>query len=118
MVYNRFKSPLRENWIDYKRFCQIIEESFYQPCLERAPLVVPLQHFPSRDGRLNFLNFKDRNILSNAMQTLTRYADLISNLSSLFSVKCFFFVNQFDNHYYCVQILYIYRITTKSIVEQ
>lgn len=87
LICNVFKSPLREGYIDYKRFCQIIEESFHQPCLERAPLIVPLQHFPSDDTPENFLNFNERNILGKALDKLKNYPDQVSNLSSIFQVN-------------------------------
>lgn len=81
----RFKSPLRPGRIDYKRFCQVIEETFYQPCLERAPLLVPLQHIAHADNSRNFLNFDERTVVTKALETLSRYPDQISNLYSLFS---------------------------------
>lgn len=78
-----FKSQLRPGYVDYKRFCHVIEEAFHQPCLERAPLVVPLQHFPSDSGPLNFLNFEERTIATQALQTLSRHSDQTSNLREL-----------------------------------
>lgn len=70
--------------VDYRRFCQVVEEAFYQPCLERAPLIVPLQHFPSDDSPVNFLNFDERTIVTKALQKLARKPDQVSNLSSIF----------------------------------
>ena len=83
-----FKSPLRPNYIDYKLFCKTIEEAFYQPCLERSPLVVPLQHLPSSDGPTNFLNFEERTSVSKALEVLAKHY-LKSNLKSLFEVTAF-----------------------------
>lgn len=84
MRENSFKSPLRAGAVDYKRFCQIIEEAFYQPCLERAPLIVPLQHFASESTPKNFLNFDERTAVTKALETLNKYNDQISNLRELF----------------------------------
>lgn len=82
--YYSFKSPIREENIDYKRFCKIIEETFYQPCLERGPLIVPLQHYPSEDSPFNFLNFDERTVVSKALQKLAYYPDQVTNIKSIF----------------------------------
>lgn len=82
----RFRSPLRKNYVDYKRFCDSIEEVFHQPLLERAPLIVPLQHIPSYDDSNNFLNFDERQMISGALNKLAKYPDQVSNLSSIFEV--------------------------------
>lgn len=79
---NIFKTPLLDT-IDYKRFCDTIAEVDYQCNLEKAPLLVPLQHFPSEDGPHNHLNFEERTIASRTLQKLARHADVVSNLSSL-----------------------------------
>lgn len=84
-----FKSPLRNGYVDYKRFCDIVEEAFYQPSFDREPIIVPLQHFSSDDGAINFLNFEQRIIVSNALESLSKHRDQISNLSSLFEVGVF-----------------------------
>ncbi|CAG9864019.1 unnamed protein product [Phyllotreta striolata] len=78
-----FGSPLRPHCVDYKRFCDAVEESFTQLCLERAPLVVPIQHIPTKDCEKNFLNFDERIRLSVAMQKLATKPDLQMNLMSL-----------------------------------
>lgn len=78
-----FKSPLRPDYVEYKRFCSVIEEAFHQPCLERAPLIVPLQHFPSDSGAQNFLNFEERTIVTQTLQTLSKHSDQTSNLREL-----------------------------------
>ncbi|KAK9739812.1 hypothetical protein QE152_g8706, partial [Popillia japonica] len=79
-----FASPMRRDCVDYKRFSEVVEESFTQSCLERAPLVVPLQHIPTKDCERNFLNFDERLTLSVAMQKLSKKPDLQMNLMSLF----------------------------------
>ncbi|CAD7090435.1 unnamed protein product [Hermetia illucens] len=79
-----FKAPLRGCCVNYKRFCSTIEEVFMQPCLERAPRVVPVQHIPSQDCAMNFLNFEERTIVSKALQKLSKHADHVSNLSCIF----------------------------------
>ncbi|XP_058467684.1 uncharacterized protein LOC131440430 [Malaya genurostris] len=78
-----FKTPLR-NTIDYKRFCDTIAEVDYQCNLEKAPLLVPLQHVPTEDGLHNHLNFEERTIASRTLQKLARYADVVSNLKPIF----------------------------------
>lgn len=82
----RFRSPLRKNYVDYKRFCDTVEEVFYQANLEKAPLIVPLQHIPSNDDQNNFLNFDERQLVSVALDKLAKYPDQVANLSSLFEV--------------------------------
>lgn len=71
-------------YVDYKRFCDTIEEAFSQKQLEREPLLVPLQHYPSEDDPYNFLNFDERCVVSLLLQTLSKYTDRFSNLSSVF----------------------------------
>lgn len=80
----RFKTPFRKGYIDYKIFCKVIEEVSYQENLEKAPLLVPLQHFPSTDCDNCFLNFEERVIVSKALKKLATKPDHISNLSSIF----------------------------------
>ncbi|KAL1506511.1 hypothetical protein ABEB36_005862 [Hypothenemus hampei] len=78
-----FASPLRRECVDYRRFVDVIEEAFTQPCLERAPLIVPIQHVPTKDCEKNFLNFDERLVLGVAMQKLSKKPDLQMNLSSV-----------------------------------
>nr|XP_023016992.1 uncharacterized protein LOC111506210 [Leptinotarsa decemlineata] len=78
-----FASPLRRECVDYKRFSDVVEEAFTQQCLERAPLLVPIQHVPTRDCEKNFLNFDERIMLSVALQKLSKKPDLQMNLSSV-----------------------------------
>lgn len=84
---NSFASPMRKGCIDYRRFSEVVEESFTQACLERAPLVVPMQHIPTKDCERNFLNFDERLCLSIAIQKLSKKPDLQMNLMSVFKVK-------------------------------
>lgn len=79
-----FASPLRPQCVDYKRFCETIEEAFTQMCLERAPLIIPLQHVPTRDCEKNFLNFDERRTASIALEKLKKRPDIQINLMSLF----------------------------------
>lgn len=72
--------------MDYKRFCDSVEEVFSQSNLERAPLIVPLQHIPNDDDNKNFLNFDERQLVSVALNKLAKYPDQVANLSSLFEV--------------------------------
>lgn len=64
----------------------MVDEVGYQIGMERAPLIVPLQHITSSDGPTNFLNFEERTITSKALETLAKYPDQVSNLRSLFQV--------------------------------
>uniref|UniRef100_A0A336LCA6 CSON008072 protein n=1 Tax=Culicoides sonorensis TaxID=179676 RepID=A0A336LCA6_CULSO len=80
-----FKTFTMPNHIDYKRFCDLIEEAFTQKGLTHNPLTVPLQHFPSDDGPDNFLNFDERCLVSLTLQKLSKHFDTISNLSELFT---------------------------------
>lgn len=86
-----FAAPLRNHCFDYKRFCNVIEEAFTQTDLERAPLIVPMQHLPTRDCEKNFLNFEERRTFSLAMQKLSKKPDLQVNLMSIFKVRIFIF---------------------------
>ena len=81
---------MRPNWVDHKRFSEVVEEAFSQSCLERAPLIVPLQHIPTKDCERNFLNFDERLIVSKALQKLAKKPDLQMNLMSVFQVWTFF----------------------------
>lgn len=64
----------------------MIDEFGYQIGMERAPLIVPLQHITSPDGPTNFLNFEERIVASKALETLAKHPDRVSNLRSLFQV--------------------------------
>ncbi|KAJ8950486.1 hypothetical protein NQ314_007873 [Rhamnusium bicolor] len=78
---------MRGHCVDYKRFSDVVEEAFTQQCLERAPMIVPVQHVPTRDCEKYFLNFDERLILSVAMQKLAKKPDLQMNLSSVLQVQ-------------------------------
>lgn len=75
----RFEALNCPSHVDYRRFCDIIEEAFSQKRLEKAPLLVPLQYLPCCDE--NFLNFEERSIASMALQKLAKFPDVVSNLS-------------------------------------
>lgn len=70
--------------VEYTRFSNTIEEAWSQSCLERAPLLVPLQHLPSDDDHRNFLDYDERHIVSMALDKLAKFDD--RNFDSLFQV--------------------------------
>lgn len=78
---------MRRECVDYRRFSDVVEEAFTQQSLERAPLIVPLQHIPTRDCDKNFLNFDERIVVSNAMAKLSKKPESELNLLSVFQVK-------------------------------
>ncbi|XP_063695467.1 uncharacterized protein LOC134826891 [Culicoides brevitarsis] len=79
-----FKAPLRDGYVDYIRFCDLIEEVFTQKRLLHNPLIVPLQHLPSNDGVDNNLTNDERAVVSEVLKKLSRYHDTFSNMSELF----------------------------------
>lgn len=83
-LFKVFASPVRPGCVDYKRFAEVIEEAFTQACLERAPLIIPVQHVPTRDCERNFLNFDERRTLSIGIQKLSKKPELQMNLMSIF----------------------------------
>lgn len=76
----------------------MIDEVDYQIGMERAPLIVPLQHITSSDGPKNFLNFEERALASLALETLAKYPDQVSNLRSLFQVQTYKSAVSFTQH--------------------
>lgn len=81
-----FASPKRPRCVDYRRFVEVIEEALAQGSLERDPMLVPIQHVPTKDCDRNFLNFEERHILSMAMEKLAKKPDITHELWSLFKV--------------------------------
>ncbi|KAK4881782.1 hypothetical protein RN001_005101 [Aquatica leii] len=79
-LFEVFGSIKRCNCIDYKRFVNVVEESFTQNSLERAPLVTPIQHVPTNDCERNFLNFEERKVMCVALQKLSKKPELQMNL--------------------------------------
>ncbi|KAF7382800.1 hypothetical protein HZH66_013202 [Vespula vulgaris] len=65
-----FKSPMKPGFVDYARFAECVEEAVTIGSLERAPLLVPIQHIPSEASSRTFLNFEERHILSQVMDKL------------------------------------------------
>ncbi|XP_012253830.2 uncharacterized protein LOC105684778 [Athalia rosae] len=65
-----YKAPLRPNFVEYARFAEAVEESVAMGSLERAPLLVPVQHLPSTACTRTFLNFEERHVLAQAMDKL------------------------------------------------
>lgn len=80
-----FKSPLQNDFVEYRRFSETVEEAFTQACLERAPMIVPLQHIPVKDCERNFLNFEERHIVALALQKLSKSPEFVVNLMDLFT---------------------------------
>lgn len=80
----RYEYPCEREYVDYKAFCEIINQAFFQTKLEKRPCTVPVQFIPTPDDSLNFLNYEERCIVSHALQKLSRYHDDISNMKSVF----------------------------------
>ncbi|XP_015588421.1 uncharacterized protein LOC107264555 [Cephus cinctus] len=78
-----FRAPLRPQFIEYVRFGDAIEEAVATSCLERAPLLIPVQHIPSESCSRNFLNFEERHTLGQAMDKLS--VSMNSNLQEIFT---------------------------------
>ncbi|XP_076637045.1 uncharacterized protein LOC143349586 [Colletes latitarsis] len=77
-----FQAPLRSNYVDYVKFGEAIEEAVAMGSLERAPLLVPVQHVPSEASSKSFLNFDERHLVTMAMDKLSRVQH--PNLEELF----------------------------------
>ncbi|XP_043281125.1 uncharacterized protein [Venturia canescens] len=78
-----FKAPMRPNFVEYVRFATAVEEALATSGLERAPLLVPLQHVPSEACERTFLNYDERQIVAKAMDKLVRVQQ--PNLEELFT---------------------------------
>lgn len=70
--------------MDYKAFCEVMNQAFLQTKLEKRPCTVPVQFIATPDDSLNFLNYEERCIVSQALQKLSRYHDDVSNMKSFF----------------------------------
>lgn len=66
------------------KFASAVEEAVAVGSLERTPLLVPIQHVPSKSCNKNFLNFDERILLSKAMDKLCIVKE--HNLEELFMV--------------------------------
>ncbi|XP_026669887.1 uncharacterized protein LOC108625584 [Ceratina calcarata] len=66
-----FQSPVRPEYVDYVKFGELIEEAVAMGSLERAPLLVPVQHVPSEASPKTFLNFDERHLATTAVQKLS-----------------------------------------------
>lgn len=71
--------------MDYVRFANTIEEAITTGNLERAPLLVPVQHVPSEASPKTFLDFDERHTVTMAMEKLSRTQE--PNLKELFKVS-------------------------------
>ncbi|KYM82924.1 hypothetical protein ALC53_06636 [Atta colombica] len=65
-----FQAPLKSDFIEYTKFATIVEEAVATGCLEKVPLVVPLQHVPSEANSKTFLNFDERQKVATALDKL------------------------------------------------
>lgn len=81
----RFAAPGRKEFVDYHTLVRTVEESFTQPDLERAPLIIPAQHIPSESNPRNFLNFDERHVVAVALDKLAALPD--QNLGDIFKVS-------------------------------
>ncbi|XP_012283315.1 uncharacterized protein LOC105701272 [Orussus abietinus] len=77
-----FQVPLRPEYVEYARFAEVVEEAVATGSLERAPLLVPIQHVPSEACPRTFLNFDERRLLAQAMDKLSTIRN--HNLEELF----------------------------------
>ncbi|XP_033317224.1 uncharacterized protein LOC117214955 isoform X1 [Bombus bifarius] len=81
-IMNIFQSPLRSDSVDYVKFGEVVEEAVAMGSLERAPLLVPVQHVPSEASPKTFLNFDERHMATTAVDKLSRMQQ--PNLEELF----------------------------------
>ncbi|XP_018359818.1 PREDICTED: uncharacterized protein LOC108759052 isoform X1 [Trachymyrmex cornetzi] len=77
-----FQAPLKPYFIEYTKFAAIVEEAVATRCLEKVPLVVPLQHVPSEADSRTFLNFDERQKVAIAMDKLCQVRS--PNLEEIF----------------------------------
>ncbi|XP_017798938.1 PREDICTED: uncharacterized protein LOC108579823 [Habropoda laboriosa] len=77
-----FQAPLRSNYVNYVKFGEVVEEAVAMGSLERAPLLVPVQHVPPEATPKTFLNFDERHMVTTAVDKLSRV--LQPNLEELF----------------------------------
>lgn len=76
---------MRPGFVDYATFVRTVDEAFTQPELERAPLLIPIPHYPSEANPRNFLNFEERHVVAVALEKLAIVGD--RNLDELFAVS-------------------------------
>ncbi|CAK9796667.1 hypothetical protein ANTQUA_LOCUS837 [Anthophora quadrimaculata] len=77
-----FQAPLRSNYVNYVKFGELVEEAVAMGSLERAPLLVPVQHVPPEATPKTFLNFDERHMVTTAVDKLSRVVQ--PNLEELF----------------------------------
>ncbi|KOB76721.1 Uncharacterized protein OBRU01_05274 [Operophtera brumata] len=82
-----FSAIGRRRYVEYERFCECVGEALTQGGLERAPLLTPVAHVPTRDSPLNFLNFEERSIVAGALAKLSHHPDQVSNILEVFKVS-------------------------------
>lgn len=88
------RMPTKPDCVNVKDFCELINQVFYHTKLEKQPCKSTIQHLPTHDGALNFLNFEERFVVSRALQKLSRYPDDISNVG--------LFLNEYSGKSGCV----------------
>lgn len=67
------------------KFVKIVEEAITTGGLEKAPLMVPVQHVPSEASSRTFLNFEERQLAVVAMDKLCQVQK--PNLEEIFQVS-------------------------------
>lgn len=82
MLPSSCRVPLNPNFVNHKLFIEIMNEAFTQTGLEKQPLKRPIPLIPTLEDPLNFLNFEERFVVSNALQKLSKFPDDVSNLGS------------------------------------
>ena len=97
---------MRSGFVDYVTFVRTIDEAFTQAELERAPLIIPIPHYPSEANPRSFLNFEERHKVAVALEKLASVGD--RNLEELFSVSFSFF-------YFFFQTPFLKIIMIKSL---
>ncbi|CRL05796.1 CLUMA_CG018824, isoform A [Clunio marinus] len=92
ILCNAFKYSTCKDKINFRTFCEMMNQAFFDVKLEKRPCTVPTQHVPSSDDYLNFLTYEERHIASHALQKLARHYNNVSNMETFFKdreTKCF-----------------------------
>lgn len=95
----------RPDYIDYVKFGETVEEAVTTGSLERAPLLVPVQHVPSEASPKTFLNFEERHMATVAIDKLSRLHQ--PNLEELFKVCNY--TNTIQLYNYLKSLDYIFK---------
>lgn len=103
--------------MDYARFGEVVEEAVAVGSLERAPLLVPVQHVPPEASPKTFLTFDERHMVTVAMDKLSRMEH--PNLLELFKVDIYTIlgrINQVSDSY-ILSTFFNCRIMIKKTLE-